>query len=218
MQIDIQKFVCTDKSRPNLCSPWTVNGYHYATNGRALIKTPATDGVEYPIGEWNRPNADDCLVTAAAVSWVPVDSFENTGKDVACDECLGIGKYWNECHECGGEGDSTCPICGHGCECDNCNNTGKTFTDAPCEDCKGTKRMMKFGNIVTPSGLVDGKYLDLFRGFEMGIVPKLMEVIPMRCGDIVGALMPIRTAPGCTEGEWAGLHEAVLAARKAVGL
>lgn len=220
MNIDITKFVCTNAARPNLCSPWTKDGYHYATNGRVAIRIPAMDGFEHPDIDGTRPNVESVLTChATALSWVPVDSFENhMGVDVNCSDCEGFGKALADYKECHGDGEIECCECNQMRDCPECDGAGTNPGDEDCQVCNGAKTVKSYGNFVTPSGVIDGKYLALFAGFEMGIVPKLMEPIPMRCGDVIGAVMPIQTDFGTTDGPFAFLHEAVIAARKAVGI
>lgn len=140
---DLQKFCFEGEGRDKIKTPWTDEGYTYATNGHICIKVPALSDVPaepYPV------DAEKVFrETPQPTEWftVPHLAKPKTPEEIVCTDCEGTGK--DDLNEC--------PECGHKKDCPDCDGTGKVKEDiAP--------RYLKIGN-----QSFDEKYLYLIQGF-----------------------------------------------------
>ncbi len=193
---DIIKFCSTDEARPMLQTPWTINGITYASNGAVLIAMPET-GEGYPIGEHQRPEIElsGHLTRFHITQWVPVNQIHNPATEIECEYCNGTGKAMIGCAECYGDGYIECGECGNDKDCETCGGTGNAprTSGGACTDCGGTGKDVGYQyEIILPCAIVQGKFLALFKDFEFGVSHSPHEPVQMRCGNIRGALMPLK--------------------------
>ena len=135
---DLQKFCSSDGTRYKLSTPFSIEDYTYACDGRIIIRVPAIaearrDNVPDGVADVIPPPAEDWRDVEYPPGW---ESFEAI--PLKCQCCNGVGKI-PECRKCDGTGE--CDHCGE--ECRRCDGTGidADSKDTPtrvCEDCDGT--------------------------------------------------------------------------------
>jgi len=135
---DLQRFCSNDGARYKLSTPFSIDDYTYACDGRIIIRVPA-------IAEARRDNVPDSVenvIPPPGYDWQDVEyppgweSFDAPPKK--CESCNGVGEL-PECRKCDGTGE--CDHCGE--TCSRCDGTGldadgKGEPTLHCEDCNGT--------------------------------------------------------------------------------
>lgn len=135
---DLQKFCSSDGTRYKLSTPFSIEDYTYACDGRIIIRVPAIaearrDNVPEGVANVMPPPGDDWREVEYPPGW---ESFEAPTKK--CESCNGVGKI-PECRKCDGTGE--CDHCGETCcRCDGTglDADGNGEPKAHCEDCDGT--------------------------------------------------------------------------------
>jgi hypothetical protein len=135
---DLQKFCSSDGTRYKLSTPFSIEDYTYACDGRLIIRVPAIaearrDNVPDGVPEVIPPPGEDWRDVEYPPGW---QSFEAT--PTKCESCKGVGKL-PECRKCDGTGE--CDYCGETCR--RCDGTGiyddnKDTPTVHCENCDGT--------------------------------------------------------------------------------
>jgi hypothetical protein len=132
--------------------PHTLAGFTYATDGRILVRVPATvddtlsllpgemiyrtiDGRGFPPA-WTLPLPAPAEI-ADSSQWQPWPAIDYTMEDRQCGACGGDGSERGEdCAECDGDGEVRCPTCDHLTECDRCDGRGY-LRGKQCPFCSG---------------------------------------------------------------------------------
>lgn len=121
MSVDLTQFCATvaeDNIRKYLHSPFSHDGFTYASDGAIMVRVPLIDG--WPEATTLKPKLGeqinaifkgftDAQFISASATMVPADS--ETAQEVECNACGGTG------HE------HKCPDCS--CTCDGCDGRGK---------------------------------------------------------------------------------------------
>jgi hypothetical protein len=116
MTLDLTPFCGKDDIRTTLHSPWTSNGWTYATNGHMCVRVPALESVTRSDG----PNIE--------VVWaklLPCDTYSPLPEVKIAPDLLKSGP----CEDCGGSGVAECCTCGQDRECPTCD--GGSLDDEP---------------------------------------------------------------------------------------
>jgi hypothetical protein len=127
--IDLKPFCDPDPdSRYGLDEPWVVDGWRVATDGKVIVRVPATGEQDSPArddGKRRPKQIRDILppLNAAESDWQPWPSISpcancmGVGKDT-CETCNGSGtcdhcrcRNEHDCGDCDGEGLTTCKVC-----------------------------------------------------------------------------------------------------------
>lgn len=163
MDIRINEF-CDHESPGKfaLDTPWIVDDYCYATDGRIAARVLATEGDKQEAAkeenrvteaERKRPRVEDIFVMypaaeqwTAAATW-PTESSESEHiSEEDCNRCHGEGKEVQKCPSCNREGDHECRCdCGahvsH--ECQHCDGIGVVLKEGagPCPLCHGKEQL-----------------------------------------------------------------------------
>lgn len=123
MQKVCDLFLSKDDFRPNMCVPFTIGEYTYATDAHTLIRIP-NKLIDFEIVNPEK------LVDP--VSIVEREIGENAGRYMLNMNDLrtvldGIEyvDIYADCENCGGSGEIECPHCGHEDECEECDGTGE---------------------------------------------------------------------------------------------
>lgn len=111
--------------------PFTRNGYHYATDGRLVVRCPRRDG-EPELDARDTPNPSTLPWSADLYDPTPHDPPHGPDVEHECRECRGKGT--RACDECEGDGVVVCEY-GHYHTCPECNGDPKPHA---CADCDGT--------------------------------------------------------------------------------
>lgn len=134
-KIDLVPFCDPTVSRYALATPWRVEGFIYATDGRRIARI-IDDGREFQVQEGRRPDGPGLFRDnpPPADGWGPLVPLPECKCKVGefvekCGHCIG-GK--SRCGECNGKGVATCDM-GHQHDCDNCDGKG----EYKCEECDG---------------------------------------------------------------------------------
>jgi hypothetical protein len=135
---DLQKFCSGDRTRYQLSTPFSIEDYTYACDGRIIIRVPAIaearrDNVFERVADVIPPPGDDWQQVEYPPGW---ESFE--AHPTKCQSCNGVGKL-PKCRKCDGTGE--CDHCGE--ECRRCDGTGLDADgngdpEKHCEDCDGS--------------------------------------------------------------------------------
>ncbi len=108
--MDLQPFCSVDETRMAICTPFVLNGWKYATDGRIAVRIP-TDEPDDSNEPYRRPNAS-ALFEGFNVEGL--QSFEIPTLD---------GAQVIECDSCNGDGCAICDM-GHEHECPDCDGDG----------------------------------------------------------------------------------------------
>lgn len=122
--IDLTPFCDPDtSSRYALDQPWVVDGWRYATDGKVLVRVPATgepDTPPHPEGK-RRPGKVHEIVPPVDGKWLPWPEI------ASCEKCEGSLKI--ECESCCGDGQCENCKCGQCHNCGKCDGIGKVDCD-----------------------------------------------------------------------------------------
>ncbi|NMG56194.1 hypothetical protein [Aromatoleum aromaticum] len=192
---DITKFCNTNDPRSFMARPVRRNGFLYATNGHVavrMIDDPTVDDVE-------------CDATGPAVkmldgfspaefTWHPIPEIRGarpcfmcsgSGRAKPCTDCDGEGEFDHgrhtyRCQECGGSGEVGASASDGMCDCDHCAGTGiDPYEGLDVGIAHYAKRYLKLIG-------------ETFPGAELGVPSGELSVAMWRCGDVIGALSPMR--------------------------
>lgn len=193
----ISKFCGHNELRTWMNEPNRAGGYLYATNGHVAIRMPDDPSIDAadlaPISMMDLFNRLD----PSAFTWHDIPSLGDVRK---CPVCHGSGLATTPCPDCDGEGDFDYGH--HTYECRHCHGDGfigaaseKDKDAVPCDYCCGTGIEPYDGQDVG-TGYFAKRYLllisETFPGAKIGVPEDRESVAMWRCGDVVGALMPMR--------------------------
>jgi len=133
--IDLQPFCWPDNTRPTIQTPWTADGFTYATDGLICIRVPAlpevtrSDGPNAPkmFARMDPLSEENAVPLASITIPDPIPCVTCDGgriKEFPCDECDGsgtviyharrrrsLGEWPIDCPACEGSPTSRCPDC-----------------------------------------------------------------------------------------------------------
>ena len=194
---ELQKFCSSDGTRYKLSTPFSIDDYTYACDGRIIIRVPAIpearrDNVPDGVPDVIPPPAEDWREVEYPPGW---ETFE--ANPTKCQTCNGKGKI-PTCRKCDGTGE--CEHCGETCR--RCDGTGldadsKDEPTAHCEDCDGTgQREPAFLVSLNRGGVtVNLKYLKLIAtlpGAKLKHRGDEKTVLRFEFDGGVGGVMPTR--------------------------
>ena len=139
---DLLPFCSTDPCRYSLSIPWNIEGFTYASDGKALIRVPAIAECERGIHDPYSPVIHPGTIPDAdSPAWQDItlpDGWQDTPPVIIdCKACDGTGKI-RDCPECGGAGETTRCECGNVKTCRECDGEGTLVGEGkPCEGCNG---------------------------------------------------------------------------------
>lgn len=122
-KINLAPFCSADETRAVIMSPFRIGEWTYATDGRVLLRVPASD---YPAEEkekapkvnktdfglcWNHDELSNEF-------WQPLPPVEILTEEVRCEQC-------------GGTGLDECPHCYHESDCLECHSKGMITRQTP---------------------------------------------------------------------------------------
>lgn len=135
---DLQRFCSSDGTGYKLSTPFSIDDYTFACDGRIIIRVPAIaearrDDVPNGVANAMPPPAEDWREVEYPPGW---ESFD--APSVKCESCSGVGKI-PECQKCDGTGE--CDHCGVTCR--RCDGTGLDVDGngepkEHCKNCDGT--------------------------------------------------------------------------------
>jgi hypothetical protein len=194
---ELQKFCSSNGGRYKLSTPFSLDGYTYACDGRIIIRIPEIsearrDNIPRGVTTVIPPSGDDWREVEYPPGWESFDS-----PPTKCESCNGVGRL-PECFKCDGIGE--CDHCGETCR--RCDGTGvdadgNGWPTAHCEDCDGTgTNETAFAVSLNRGGvMVNLKYIKLIASLPGS---KLMHrgdetaVLRFEFDGGIGGVMPMR--------------------------
>ena len=210
---DLQKFCSDDGTRYRLSTPFSIEDYTYASDGRILIRVPAItdarrDNIPDKVPELIPPPGDDWREVEFPPGWEDFKALPTP-----CPSCQGVGKL-PKCRKCDGTGE--CDHCGE--ECRRCDGSGSDADshDTPtlhCEECdgSGTREVRFLVSLSRGAVTVDLKYLRLITALPgWRLLHRGDEKTKLRFefDGGVGAVMPARDGGNAgvpAAAQWAGV-------------
>jgi hypothetical protein len=202
----IRKFCGDDEDRSELCNPFNIDEFTYATDGRFAIRIDRRN--EYD--SFEGPQSVKKLIAHDAIipedKWMLIPDVEKLIKWEQCDTCAGTGKIYT-CPDCHGDGNvhfTSDSGYDYDPECKNCDGNGvvagdnKKYPSRECRACLGT------GKTVPPrQGIGLGKkyinpmLLKMIAELPNPLIapdanPELSKAIPFKFDGGIGILMPMR--------------------------
>jgi hypothetical protein len=209
---DLQKFCSSDGTRYKLSTPFSIEDYTYASDGRIIIRVAAIaearrDDVPDGLAEVIPPPGADWREVEFPPGWESFEALPNP-----CRACQGVGKL-PECRRCDGTGE--CDHCGE--QCRRCDGRGVDVdsNDTPtreCEDCDGSgMREAAFLVSLNRGGVtVNLKYLKLIAslpGWKLTHRGNEKTVLRFEFDGGAGGVMPTRDVGNAgvpAAAQWAG--------------
>lgn len=129
--IDLTPFCDPDtSSRYALDQPWVVDGWRYATDGRIMVRIPATGEPDSPKPPDEKKRPKD---VASIVESLTGDNWQPWPAIKPCRICDGKGKHLEDCENCEGTGTCKSCNCGHKHQCGDCK--GERQSLVRCDEC-----------------------------------------------------------------------------------
>jgi hypothetical protein len=99
----LESFCSQAPTHPTICTPWTRDGYTYATNSKIIVRVPAIESVP------ENPQAPNAAALGFHPPYSPVPLPEIPPHTMSpCEACKGEGVTYCSCEHCEGH---TCKKC-----------------------------------------------------------------------------------------------------------
>lgn len=165
----LKPFCSQDNER--ISTPWTADGYTYATDGVIAVRVPAIDGVP---NNNEAPDMQRLLWDHGTISdWRDLPEYDITAAR-PCKQCKGSGKS-RVCYECDGDGELEL-------------DSGHNLYDVECATCHGDGVLPAIDDNGKPCARCDGTGKDLVTPVPWGEGAISMKML-QRIGNLPGAKM-----------------------------
>jgi hypothetical protein len=196
---EILKMFCSnDEARTNIQTPFSSNGFTYATSGFFLVRIKGDFG--YETNDISDKIDKICPINKVAEElYTEIPDTKETIIIKDCPDCSGVGKY-DVCPECKGEGtvywtsdrgydyEDTCGMC-----------FGSKKTDdskVNCETCLGAGKIKHDKGIYVGSKYLNARLLSIIKSLPGSkIAPEAVEElkpVPFKFDMGEGIIMPMR--------------------------